>query len=106
MAEIRFYDAWTMRLPLPQVFQDMINGLGAKRISCKNADCSCHNKRKQGRSAKLHPPTLYAILNLIMIRNGEISGACGIQKRDEVNYFLMEYEKPEGSCILVYNRKN
>lgn len=106
MPEIRFYDNWTMELDLPEAFQNLLVLTKAKRISCKSADCSSHNKRQQGRSAKLHPPTLSALLGLIQIRKGKKSGACGIQKSDEVNYFLMEYEKEKETYILVYNRKN
>lgn len=106
MAEISLYSAWTMKLPLPQPFQDLVGQSGVKRISCNEADCSCHNKRQQGKSAKLHPPTLSAVLGLIGIKDGIAFGACGIQKRDEINYFLMEYEKPEGRCVLAYNYRN
>lgn len=106
MAEISLYSAWTMKLSLPQPFQDLVGQSGVKRISCNEADCSCHNKRQQGKSAKLHPPTLSAVLGLIGIKDGTASGACGIQKRDEINYFLMEYEKPEGRCVLAYNYRN
>lgn len=106
MAEISLYNAWTMELVLPEPFGKLEEERKIKRISCKESDCSIHNKRSQGKMAKLHPPTLAAILNLIKIRRGEASGACGIQKRDEINYFLMEYEKAEGKCVLVYNCKN
>lgn len=106
MAEISLYNTWTMELPLPEPFGKMEKEGKIKRISCKEPDCSIHNKRSQGKMSKLHPPTLSAILRLIEIRCGEACGACGIQKRDEINYFLMEYEKAEGKCVLVYNCKN
>lgn len=106
MAEISLYQTWTMELALPEPFGTMEKEGKIKRISCKEPDCSMHNKRNQGKMSKLHPPTLAAILRLMEIRSGEAHGACGIQKRDEINYFLMEYEKPEGKCVLVYNCKN
>lgn len=106
MAEISLYSTWTLELSLPRPLQKIVEKAGGKRISCRDEDCSCHNKRLRGKSAKLHPPTLSAILKLIGIATGETAGACGIQRRDEVNYFLMEYEKAEGRCVLVYNCKN
>lgn len=106
MPEICLYSAWTMELALPQPFQNMVSRMKAKRVSCKETDCSCLNKRSQGKSARLHPPTLSAILGLIKIKAGEGTGACGIQKREEVDYFLMEYGMQDGTHILVYNRRN
>lgn len=106
MPEISLYSAWTMELDLPKPFQSLLDKTKAKRISCKGTDCSCHNRRQQGKSAKLHPPTLSALLGLIEIKEGKIPGACGIQKGEDVNYFLMEYEKQDGRYILVYNRRN
>ena len=35
MPEVRFYDAWTMQLPLPQPFEAMIKKQKKKRISFK-----------------------------------------------------------------------
>lgn len=106
MPEISLYNAWTMKLPLPEPFQKIMEKTRKKRMSCDGADCSIHNKRQKGQSAKLHPPTLSALLSLIEIKAGAIPGACGIQEREKINYFLMEYEKPEGRCVLVYNQIN
>lgn len=106
MAENSLYSTWTWECDLPEPFRKLEKTGKLKRISCQKRDCSRHNKRSQGKMARLHPPTLDAVLNLIRIRSGETDGACGIQKRDEVNYFLMEYEKAEGRCVLVYNRMN
>lgn len=106
MPEVRFYDAWTMQLPLPQPFEELLTKQKKKRISCQEKDCSIHNKRSQGKSAKLHPPTLSAILGLIAIQEGDALGACGMQKHDPVYYCMLEYEKPEGTILLIYNRAN
>lgn len=106
MPEIGFYSSWTMELDLPEPFQKLLEQEKVKRISCKEADCSCHNRRAQGRSARLHPPTLAALIGLIEIKAGKRPGACGIQKGEMVDYFLMEYENQNGRSILVYNRKN
>lgn len=106
MAENSLYSTWTWECDLPEPFGKLEKARKIKRISYQGRDCSRHNKRTQGKLSRLHPATLSAILRLIQIRRGEADGACGIQKRDEVNYFLMEYEKPEGRCVLVYNRKN
>ena len=106
MAENSLYSAWTWELALPEPFGTLEKGKKLKRISCLETDCSRHNKRSRGKQARLHPPTLVALLRLLGIKNGESKGACGIQRHKEVNYFLMEYEKPEGTCVIAYNRKN
>lgn len=106
MAEITLYSPWTMKLAFPYDFEKVMEMANVKRISYKTEDCSRYNKRTQGKSAKLHPPTISALLKLILMKNGKTEGACGIQKQENVNYFLMEYEKPKERCILVYNRKN
>lgn len=106
MAEISMFQAWTMKLPLPEPFQKLMEQAKGKRVSYADADCSCYNKREKGKMAKLHPPTLSAILGLLGIDSGTVPGGCGIQKRKEVDYFLMEYEKEDGTHILVYNYRN
>lgn len=106
MAEISLYNTELMKLALPQPFDEMLRRSKGKRISCREEDCSSHNTRRKGKSARLHPPTLSALLRLIEIREGTAPGACGIHKNDEICYFLMEYEKPDGRYILVYNHKN
>lgn len=106
MPEINFYSTWTMELDLPEPFLTLPGMKENKRVSYKESDCSCHNRRAQGKSAKLHPPTLQAILGLIEIRAGKKSGACGIQKGEDVHYFLMEYETKHGKNVMAYNPKN
>ena len=106
MPEISLYDPELMKLALPDPFDGILKQSKGKRISYKEADCSSHNTRTKGKSARLHPPTLSALLRLIQIKEGDAPGACGIQKRTEINYFLTEYEKPDGRYILVYNYKN
>ena len=106
MPEISLYNAWTMKLPLPEPFEKLAEKTKKKRVSYEGTECSSHNKRQKGRSAKLHPPTLSAILSLIQIEEGSSDGACGIRKRKDVDYFLMEYVKPKEKCVLVYNYRN
>lgn len=106
MAEISFYNPELMKSALPEPFAGILRKSKGKRISYEEADCSSHNTRVKGKSAKLHPATLSALLRLIQMKEGDAPGACGIQKGDEIHYFLMEYEKPEGRCILAYNYKN
>lgn len=108
MSESRLFDAWTMETELPEPFQEILKDYGGKRLSVKEEDCSCHNPMTHGKSARLHPPTLRAILNLIRILEGEEIGAAGIQKspEQETNYYCMEYQKNDGRCVMIYNRKN
>lgn len=106
MPEVSFYAPWTMQMALPEQFQALADQSDGRKISFKAEDCSAYNTRPQGRSSKLHPPTLSAILTLVQIREGLCAGAAGVQRGKEINYFCMEYPKGRERRVLVYNWKN
>lgn len=108
MSENRLFDTWTMETALPEPFQEILKEKGGKKLSVNKEDCSCYNPMNRGKSAKLHPPTLQAILQLIRIMEGVDKGAVGIQRSidNKINYYCMEYQKKDGRCVMVYNRKN
>lgn len=93
MPENGLFEAWTMETDLPEPFKEILRGNGGKKLSVNEADCSCYNPMIRGKNAKLHPPTLRAILQLAQILEGEDKGAAGIQKNMEqnANYYCMEY---------------
>ena len=61
MPEICFYEPWTYQLALPEKIEAYLKFAKKKRISYEAEDCSRYNTRTNGKSAKLHPPTLAAI---------------------------------------------
>lgn len=93
---------------LPYPLDQLVDACGGKKVSTREEDCSCYNLVKRGKRAKLHPPTLRAILTLARIFSGEGENAAGIQVSagQSVNYYCMEYEKENGRCALVYNPQN
>lgn len=64
MPEICFYEPWTYQLSLPEKIEAYLKFAKKKRISYEAEDCSRYNTRTNGKSAKLHPPTLAAIFKL------------------------------------------
>lgn len=108
MPENGLFEAWTMETDLPEPFKEILRGNGGKKLSVNEADCSCYNPMIRGKNAKLHPPTLRAILQLAQILEGEDKWAAGIQKNMEqnANYYCMEYQKEDGRCVMIYNRIN
>ena len=100
------FETWTLKQELPEPFARIVRESGGKRTSVKEKDCSTYNTGK-AKSATLHAPTLRAILELIDLMGGRGSGAAGFQAgNEEVNFFCVEYEKPEGKYALVYNSRN
>lgn len=108
MPENRLFEAWTMEMDLPEPFGEIVKSNGGKKFSVNEADCSCYNPINRGKSAKLHPPTLRALLQLARIFEGKDAGAAGVQRSAEqnTNYYCMEYPKEDGRCVMVYNPKN
>lgn len=108
MSENRLFDTWTMETALPEPFQKILKENGGKKLSINKEDCSCYNPMIRGKSAKLHPPTLQAILQLMQIMEGSDKGAAGVQRSIEntINYYCLEYQKEDGRCVMVYNRTN
>lgn len=78
MPEICFYEPWTYQLALPEKIEAYLKFAKKKRISYEAEDCSRYNTRTNGKSAKLHPPTLAAIFKLFGMKEKE-EGAAGIQ---------------------------
>lgn len=68
MPEICFYEPWTYQLALPEKFEQILEETKKKRISYEADHCSQYNTRTQGKSAKLHPPTLSAVLKLVAMQ--------------------------------------
>ena len=108
MAENVLFESWTMAEALPYPLDQIVDAGGGKKMSTREEDCSCYNTMRQGKNAKLHPPTLRALLTLAQTLCGKGSNAVGVQTNDRqnVNYYCMEYEKETGRCALVYNPKN
>lgn len=108
MQENRLFETWTMETEFPDTLKKIFDTYGIKKMSVKQEDCSCHNPVIRGKSARLHPPTLRAIFQLIKIMDGESEGAAGIQRSIEqnINYYCMEYPKKDGKYVIVYNSKN
>lgn len=71
MPEICFYEPWTYQLSLPEKIEAYLKFAKKKRISYEAEDCSRYNTRTNGKSAKLHPPTLAAIFKLFGINSRE-----------------------------------
>ena len=78
MPEICFYEPWTYQLSLPEKIEAYLKFAKKKRISYEAEDCSRYNTRTNGKSAKLHPPTLAAIFKLLGMKEKE-EGAAGIK---------------------------
>lgn len=109
MPEICFYEPWTYQLALPEKFEQILEETKKKRISYEADHCSQYNTRTQGKSAKLHPPTLSAILKLIAMQEQKEpdAGAAGIQNvENSIRYFCMEYPLDEEVCVMTYNFRN
>lgn len=108
MPENRLFEAWTMETDLPEPFGEIVKSNGGKKLSVNEADCSCYNPMNHGKSAKLHPPILRALLQLARIFEGKDDGAAGVQRSAEqnTNYYCMEYPKEDGRCVMAYNPKN
>lgn len=106
MPEICFYEPWTYQLALPEKFEKILEETKKKRISYEADHCSQYNTRTQGKSAKLHPPTLSAVLKLIAMQEQKEpeAGAAGIQDvENSIRYFCMEYPLDEEVCVMTYN---
>lgn len=100
------FETWTLKQELPEPFARIVTENGGKRTSVKEGDCSIYNTGK-AKSAVLHPPTLWAILEMIALMGDWGSGAAGFQARnEEVNFYCIEYEKADGKYALIYNSKN
>lgn len=109
MPEICFYEPWTYQLALPEKFEKILEETKKKRISYEADHCSQYNTRTQGKSAKLHPPTLSAVLKLIAMQEQKEpeAGAAGIQDvENSIRYFCMEYPLDEEVCVMTYNFRN
>lgn len=109
MPEICFYEPWTYQLALPEKFEQILEETKKKRISYEADHCSQYNTRTQGKSAKLHPPTLSAVLKLIAMQEQKEpeAGAAGIQNvENSIRYFCMEYPLDEEVCVMTYNFRN
>lgn len=109
MPEICFYEPWTYQLALPEKFEQILEETKKKRISYEADHCSQYNTRTQGKSAKLHPPTLSAVLKLIAMQEQKEpeAGAAGIQDvENSIRYFCMEYPLDEEVCVMTYNFRN
>ena len=109
MPEICFYEPWTYQLALPEKFEKILEETKKKRISYEADHCSQYNTRTQGKSAKLHPPTLSAVLKLIAMQEQKEpeAGAAGIQNvENSIRYFCMEYPLDEEVCVMTYNFRN
>ena len=100
------YGTWNLKQELPEPFAGIVQKCKGRRSSLKNEDCSKYNTVR-AKSATLHPPTLQAILWLLGLMDGRKPGAAGHQDSNgEVNFYCLEYPKPEGACALVYNSRN
>ena len=75
MPEICFYEPWTYQLALPEKIEAYLKFAKKKRISYEAEDCSRYNTRTNGKSAKLHPPTLAAIFKLFGMKEKEEGSA-------------------------------
>ena len=60
------FETWTLKQELPEPFARIVTENGGKRTSVKEGDCSIYNTGK-AKSAVLHPPTLWAILEMIAL---------------------------------------
>ena len=106
MPEICFYEPWTYQLALPEKIEAYLKFAKKKRISYEAEDCSRYNTRTNGKSAKLHPPTLAAIFKLFGMKEKE-EGAAGIQLAEKsVRYFCLEYPVEQELCVMTYNYQN
>ena len=106
MPEICFYEPWTYQLALPEKIEAYLKFAKKKRISYEAEDCSRYNTRTNGKSAKLHPPTLAAIFKLFGMKEKE-EGAAGIQLAEKsVRYFCLEYPVEKELCVMTYNYQN
>lgn len=106
MPEICFYEPWTYQLSLPEKIEAYLKFAKKKRISYEAEDCSRYNTRTNGKSAKLHPPTLAAIFKLFGMKEKE-EGAAGIQLAEKsVRYFCLEYPVEQELCVMTYNYQN
>ena len=106
MPEICFYEPWTYQLALPEKIEAYLKFAKKKRISYEAEDCSRYNTRTNGKSAKLHPPTLAAIFKLFGMNEKE-EGAAGIQLAEKsVRYFCLEYPVEQELCVMTYNYQN
>ncbi len=100
------YGTWNLKQELPEPFAGIVQKCKGRRSSLKNEDCSKYNTVR-AKSATLHPPTLKAILWLLGLMDGRKPGAAGHQDSNgEVNFYCLEYPKPEGTCALIYNSRN
>ena len=100
------YETWTLKQEIPEPFAGIVQKNGGRRTSLKQEDCSRYNTGR-AKSAVLHPPTLRAILSLLRLMDGRESGAAGHQDSNgEVNFYCLEYQKPDGKYALVYNSRN
>lgn len=100
------FETWTLQQELPEPFASLVRENGGKRTSVNAGDCSAYNTGK-AKSATLHPATLRAIFWLLDLMECRTSGAAGYQTgNDGVNFYCMEYEKPDGRYAFIYNGKN
>lgn len=118
MPEICLYEPWTYQVTMPEKIQKFLLDTKRKRISYEEAECSQYNARTQGKSAKLHPPTLSAILKLFAMQESVTRklpeapeqkevGAAGFQiVENSIRYFCMEYPMEGELCVMIYNFQN
>ncbi|WP_286153568.1 hypothetical protein [Sporofaciens musculi] len=100
------FETWTLQQELPEPFARLVRENGGKRTIINKGDCSAYNTGK-AKAATLHPATLRAILWNLDLMESRISGAAGYQTgNDGINFYCMEYEKPDGRYAFIYNRKN
>lgn len=93
-------------MALPEKIEAYLKFAKKKRISYEAEDCSRYNTRTNGKSAKLHPPTLAAIFKLFGMKEKE-EGAAGIQLAEKsVRYFCLEYPVEQELCVMTYNYQN
>lgn len=108
MAETKLFENWQINEDLPWPFDIEVRKRGGKRYSLNEEDCSIHNEVGRGKKATLYPAVLWALLALCRSGRAGEDIAAGIQRGayQEVMYYCIEYDMPDGRAALVYNPQN